>query len=366
MRKFLFLIVAAFLLGIPLLSLLTPMSVQAATTGNYFTYEYYEGYVYNGDAVYATAHSAALGDVMRNESTDIIVGQTLSSAVFYVYRAVLVFDTTSLPTDAVIDTATVSLYGKSDSSTTDFNLVLVEGTGITTPLTLAGYKDLQDRVESLNSAFSTSSFSTSAYNVLTLTDDGEGEIVPGGVTKFGLRSSLDIAGTPDPTGNEYVTVWSSEHGVAYQPKLTVTYTLAPLGAPNRFSIPGGVAAFNGYVDDVEPTDQIFLFTYDVAYDTVPDYLASECFYVQLLDEDDDIVAQTLLPEWGYGPGSIYLSSEARLTPSSSYTIQIIGNPDIFDTPPDPIEYDSSNWLGSAPERLDAWVIPNARVLLLGL
>lgn len=55
-----------------------------------------------------------------------------------------------------------------------------------------------------------------------MNSNGIGWINKSSWTKLCLRSSRDINGTA-PTGNEYVTVYASEQGNGYEPKLVITY-----------------------------------------------------------------------------------------------------------------------------------------------
>jgi len=67
----------------------------------------------------------------------------------------------------------------------------------------------------------TSSF-VNGYNDIYLNSDGKSWLNRTGLTKLCLRSSRDINGNA-PTGNEYVTVYTTEQGDGYQPKLVITY-----------------------------------------------------------------------------------------------------------------------------------------------
>jgi hypothetical protein len=141
--------------------------------------------------------------------------------LYSIFRGALFFDTSSLPDDATITSATLSLYGYSDSSETDFDITVVDGSVLNEPLESADYGDLRSQTVS-GGAFDTAGFSASGYNDIPLNETGMGWISKTGITKFGLRSSRDIAAT-EPTGDEFVNVCASEKGEGYQPKLVVTY-----------------------------------------------------------------------------------------------------------------------------------------------
>jgi hypothetical protein len=72
----------------------------------------------------------------------------------------------------------------------------------------------------------------SGYNDIQLNAAGMGWISKTGMTKFGLRSSLDID-IDDPTGYESVAVISSEfvEGEDYSPRLVVSYKYSTTSVP---------------------------------------------------------------------------------------------------------------------------------------
>lgn len=91
------------------------------------------------------------------------------------------------------------------------------------------------------------------------------------------------------------------------------------------------------------------------------YDASSLFYLQLVSANGNtVIAQTLCPEWGLRPGSIYLSSSmvTALDWQAAYRVRIYGN---FGANPY-AEYvlQPSDWLGSDLVRLDSWVISTVR------
>jgi len=145
--------------------------------------------------------------------------------VSVIWRGALFFDTSSLPDDAAITSATLSLHGKTDMSGTDFLITVVDGSVLGSSLDSPDYFYLISQIVG-GGTFNTSGFSTSDYNDIPLSETGMGWISKTGLTKFGLRSSRDISATA-PSGDEFVQVCASEEGEGYQPRLVVTYTAAP-------------------------------------------------------------------------------------------------------------------------------------------
>lgn len=173
---------------------------------------------------YSAVHGAPSGTVDAG-SLRIRIGQSASGSALYIYRGGLFFDTSSLPDDATITSATLSLYGSDYQLGTDFDITVVDGSVLEDPMVNSDYGDLLPQTTG-GGTFNTAGFSTSGYNDIALNAMGINWISKTGTTKFGLRSSRDISATP-PTGPEHVRIWANEKGEGYRPKLVVTYTIAP-------------------------------------------------------------------------------------------------------------------------------------------
>jgi len=167
--------------------------------------------------------------IVDDDLVTINVGQYKSSSgdFWELYRAALFFDTSSLPDDANITAATLSIYGSSDESSTNFDITLVSGAELNDPLVSSDYyPDLYLATES-RGAFSTAGFTTSGYNNISLNGTGISEISKTGTTKFGLRSSRDI-NYYEPSTLERISFYANEITDSNKkPKLSVTYTGTP-------------------------------------------------------------------------------------------------------------------------------------------
>jgi hypothetical protein len=180
-------------------------------------YSTLDGYISQSDVSYSGAHDAPTGVVVSGTNA-LSVGQT-GSAAYTVWRGVLFFDTSSLPDDCTISSAVLSLYGHDDDSTVDFDITVVDGSMLDEPLVAADYGLLKNQTVS-GGSFNTSDFQYS-YNDIPLNETGMAWISKTGTTKFGLRSSKDIAAIV-PSGLETASFYTSEEGEGYQPKLVVT------------------------------------------------------------------------------------------------------------------------------------------------
>ncbi len=188
-----------------------------------------DGQVWGSNTSYITAHVAATS--VADFYDTLSIGQSNVSRIYSIYRSAVFFDTSSLPDDVYITSATLSLFGFVDDSDTDFDITVVDGSSLIPPLALSDYGLLRGQTIS-GGVFNTAGFSMSGYNDIQLNAAGMGWISKTGMTKFGLRSSLDID-IDDPTGRENVAVISSEfvEGEAYSPRLVVTYAYPTTSVP---------------------------------------------------------------------------------------------------------------------------------------
>ena len=176
----------------------------------------YSSSYYKDDVVYATAQGAASSEVMASVPE---IGQDIIAGTYQVNRGGLFFDTSTIPSDAAIISAYLSLYCYSDNSTTDFNVTVVNGSALSNPRANADYGGLLAATTS-GGTISSSAITLSAYNTLTLNATGLGFITKAGTTKLALRSSRDIAITT-PTNAERLELLGID---ATNPaKLTVSY-----------------------------------------------------------------------------------------------------------------------------------------------
>ena len=176
------------------------------------------GRVYGADATYATARSTA-----GASSVDGLVGQVFVGATYYCDELFLEFDTSAIPDGAVITSAVLSLYGKTNEAGTAFNVIAAirdYGTTLETGDYVAGAS-----LSGLTTvaSFASSGFTTSGYN------DFADVALPAnvdktGVTRLILYSDRQAAGTA-PSGFERLEFFlSNEAGTFRDPQLVVVYT----------------------------------------------------------------------------------------------------------------------------------------------
>ena len=180
-----------------------------------------DGYIYKSDKTYSTAQTATSGTV-NGSGQFLTIGQKKDQSIppnYYVYRGFVFFNTSALPSNAYLDSATLSLYKKDDYSTTDFSITVQNGQPVFphSPLQAGDYN--KNLYSGNGGSYNTSGFH-SGYNNMSLTQLSW--ITKCSTTKLCLRSSRDINANT-PTGGEYVNVYANEKGSGYQPKLVVVY-----------------------------------------------------------------------------------------------------------------------------------------------
>jgi hypothetical protein len=183
-----------------------------------------QGWTYGGSTTYATARSTVT-DAVGSTYGDVVVGQIFSSPTYYVYEALIGFDTSSIPVGSTIVSVVLSLYP---------DIVQTANGGTWTVDAVAkdfgASADGSDWVAGANLAALTVLASltcdathpaTGAYRNFTSAAAFLTAIVCGGQTRLLLSSSKHNAGTA-PTGQE--RIYFFENVTNKWPRLVVTYT----------------------------------------------------------------------------------------------------------------------------------------------
>lgn len=141
-------------------------------------------------------------------------------------RVILLFDTSALPGNAVIDSAVLSINVQTKSENISQSLVITSANPASnTGLVTADYEISKFGNIDLSSRLAVSSISTSAYNDLTLNAAGRAAINKNGITKLALRMSSDVDDSAPTTssGQTFVTIYTAEGFGSVDPKLTIEY-----------------------------------------------------------------------------------------------------------------------------------------------
>jgi hypothetical protein len=158
----------------------------------------------------------------------LIVGQHWTGVDYHVYRSYVYFDTSALPSTAIIDKAVLQLWGAADGSATDFDICVVNGQPASPhdPLTIWDF----DRTlySGLGGTLNTAVFAVGAYNSVSINSTALGWINTSGTTKLCLWSSRDDAATV-PIGQETVTF--RDAGMANPPQLVIEWHIDVVSGP---------------------------------------------------------------------------------------------------------------------------------------
>lgn len=185
---------------------------------------------------YVNARNGSTG----HEGSVLYVGQFYEAPGTYgVRRAVLKFDTSSIPDDATIDSVTMSLACYSDDSGANFDIQIVKlDWSAYDPIGAANREAAYDAclagTADDNIWRNTNGMSTNTYYESGALDTTW--VSKTGYTYYGLRSKEDKDNSA-PTGWEMVTLYASEDAT-YYPKLNVTYTAASSGVVTRLTLMG--------------------------------------------------------------------------------------------------------------------------------
>lgn len=151
---------------------------------------------------------------------------------YTLWRLFLKFDTSSIPTYAVINSVKLRLTMESDRSTTDFDVQIVKQDWSSQDPIAAGTREAAYDGCLSGTADDSIWKNTNGLSVNTPYESGELSktwVNKGGTTYYSLRSSLDYAGTApsaSASGNEDISIYMSEETTsAYKPYLVVTFTV---------------------------------------------------------------------------------------------------------------------------------------------
>jgi hypothetical protein len=184
-----------------------------------------DGGAYNQGVSYSTVRTASTASSIFTSASYIALGQYYehTSLLYFIYRGYLYFDTSTIPSWATITSVTLSIYIKSDYSTTDFNATIVNGQPVYPHDPLVSTDYYYGYYSGTGGTKSTSTITGLGYWNITLTSTGIGWITKEGITKLCLRSSRDINGDTPTMSEEFIQFYSNEQGASYAPKLYITY-----------------------------------------------------------------------------------------------------------------------------------------------
>lgn len=163
---------------------------------------------------------------LGNQAMDQI-GNGNGPAAYGIRRAMLLFDTSTLPDSAVIGSGEVDLYVENFIAPgTEKRIFLASSTPASN--TAIDYEDY-DQVGNTSFGETDGSYTINTYEPLTLNASGRAAVSTSGVTKFSVRTYNDLYNvTPTNSTELNVDFKSAEQsGTSQDPKLIITYYVSP-------------------------------------------------------------------------------------------------------------------------------------------
>jgi len=213
-------------------------------TSNYYVIGRRDAYALKSDVTYATARAAASSDSMNYDGySNIAVGQNTG---FDIYRGYVYIDTREIGSTSTITDASLWVYVNSVSGS-GFKIQLQDGqpTYPTEAVPVVGDYDMTNYSGNMGESVDVGSMSVPGWVEIPLSADGRAAINKTGITKFCVRSDLDIAGT-QPSGAEYLLFRACDYNVDEKGQyyLTVTHN-----GPTQVTYEVGSANANSYITE---------------------------------------------------------------------------------------------------------------------
>lgn len=201
-----------------------------------------DGLLESNHGTYSTARAGA--NLAANTTGTIQANGQREFFNYRIYEFFVGFDTSAIPDGATVSSATVSLYGQSDSSSTDFTSQarLKDWGGTLTTADYVAGADLSS-LTLLATHATSGGWSTSAYNDYTSDANFPSNVSKTGTTYIMFSSDRTSAGTsPSIAGSEFVDAYTADDsGTTRDPKLVV---VDDTGTDQEPSLVGGKLVFN--------------------------------------------------------------------------------------------------------------------------
>ena len=236
------------------------------TIGDIFDSSDSDGWIRCWGSDYLGVNEYQEGEVWYHDPS-VIVGQSYSSSsdAYYIYRGFVYFQTESLPDDADITSATLSIHVIGIDIDTHFDIRIQSGMPDYPhiPLQSGDYDRDHYGGYSYGGYINTENIEL-GWNDIDLNSNGIDWINKQGWTKFCLRSARDICQYA-PSGSEKISFTSEEFPGSYEAKLTVDYTCSN-HPPAKPSTPNGpselvVGESGTYSTDATDPDPVDIIKY---------------------------------------------------------------------------------------------------------
>lgn len=188
----------------------------------------------SSDSVWATARSATASDSIDASGTTMLIGAT-STLGYSIYRVGLKFDTSAIPSDAILVSAQINLYPDSHTATHTVNVVSYTPTA--DPWTTDQFDEFGTTSLGSRVFYTGNTGASFAIGVDTAA------ITKAGTTHLGLIGENDRANSA-PTGDYYGTFRTVDYGggSTFWPRLSVNWT--PATQTHTPSLVGGTSGIH--------------------------------------------------------------------------------------------------------------------------
>lgn len=186
----------------------------------------FDGQVANDNPSYSTSHDATSATFDNNDSATFFY--VINQGSWSIYRAMTLFDTSTLTSSATISAATLSVYhlGNNDPYSDSMRLT-VSNPASNTGVSAADYNQANFGTTAQASDITKASMTVNAYIDYSLNGTGLGNVSKTGVSKFGFRLVSDINSYSGSPSNNYTQFRSADQaGTSNDPKLVVTYSIS--------------------------------------------------------------------------------------------------------------------------------------------
>ncbi len=168
------------------------------------------------------------GDTGANGIAVYRLAGTTSTKWRWLYRGILLFDTSGLPDGVTIDTAVLSIYGRGKSGVTSISVNVYSSNPASDTALVDGDFDSLG-ASAFSDPITRNNWDITDYNDFVLNSTGRSAISKTGVSKFGTRDPLyDVTGDEPPwvaANDVYLLDYKTEEGAGKKPKLVVTFTV---------------------------------------------------------------------------------------------------------------------------------------------
>lgn len=178
---------------------------------------------YTGSETWQQAHDAASGTDVYDAlaSTNLVYSDP---SLGLITRGFVTFDTSALPDNAIILSATLSFYGKTSTTGTVGSVDLVDSTQASATALVAGDFSKAGTTQ-LATGINIGSWNTAGYNDFALNAAGLAAINVSGYSKFAVRHSSDRSNSAPASAAGAFAYFSEQTGTGNDPKLVVVWAI---------------------------------------------------------------------------------------------------------------------------------------------